>query len=55
MTNEQLRRSGLLDLHVADSIAIVILASRISIAASNGKRMMPNRGLIWSGNVSSGT
>jgi hypothetical protein len=52
MTNEQLHRSGLLDLHIADSIAIGILASRISITASNRKRMMPNRGLIWSGNVS---
>lgn len=37
MAKERLRRSGLLDLHVADSVATGILASRISIAASNAE------------------
>ena len=37
MAKERLRRSGLLDLHIADSVATGILASRISIAASKAE------------------
>jgi hypothetical protein len=49
MAKERLRRSGLLDLHVVDSVATCILALRISITASNGKKMMPNHGLMLVG------